>query len=155
MTPKLHILMTAHDDTVLFTIHNSERVIVQGAERSMGRKWADGTYNAAQVRVLWEQILAEGGRVIDVPMLNDAVNRIVTESEVDIRLMLTDCEKQMETLKGSLKKATDDCDAMRGECKEMTAQIFHLEDQIVHYKNEVMHFMECAMLEQEASHDSE
>jgi hypothetical protein len=153
MTPKLHILTTAHGDNVILAMYDSEKVYIRGAERSMGRKWADGNkYTAKDARSLWEQIVYEGGRVVEVPMLNTLLMSIMAESEIDLTLKVGECEKKIADLTNALTEAQNSRDEITKLNEENVREIYSLHDQVGHLKSDLHEMMSSA--NQEAAFDA-
>ena len=135
MTPQLHILKTAHGDNIVLAMYGIDKVYLRGAERSMGRKWCDGKYTAKEARELWEQVIFEGGSVIDIPMLNQLLSMIMAESEIDLSLKVSDLEKQIESMHRVAEYTNKRLDDMMQVNKEMTRWQYIYEDQIAHLKD--------------------
>ena len=151
-TPKLHILTTIHGDAVLMAIYNPERVCIRGAERSMGRAWADGTYNALQARSLWDAIVADGGTIIDTTLLNVLLPQILSEVAVADKAVI-------DALKTALEIKTKEADherfqrdklreqyakneaQLQQELHQAVEEFYRNQDHIQFLKGELTHFM--------------
>lgn len=149
MTPKLHILTTAHGDNVVLAMYDSEKVYIRGAERSMGRKWIDGKYTAKDARSLWEEIIYEGGKVIELPMLHDLLNMIMAESEIDLSLKIAEQESKIDQLDKTLSKLQEDHHQLEKLNSEHVREIFSLNDMVSLLKHDISEIMNPAY--QEAS----
>ena len=137
MTPKLHILTTVHGDNVILAMYDSEKVYIRGAERTMGRKWIDGKYTAKDARSLWEQIVYEGGKVVELPMLHDLLLLIMTESEIDLTLKVQESEKKIADLNKTLTDAQNRRDELMKLSDEQVKEIYALHDQVTMLKGDV------------------
>ena len=90
-----------HGDTVTLISNDTDSVSIHGAERSMGSKWRDGQYTPKQARLLWEQIIEEGGKQIDVGNLNtvvaDLINNKVAAYHMAIKLLENKLNQEQES----------------------------------------------------------
>jgi len=130
MTPRLHILTTAHGDNVILAIYDSEKVYIRGAERTMGSKWVDGKYTAKDARSLWEHIVYEGGRVVELPMLHGLLTMIMAESEIDLSLKVDESEKKIANLSKTLTEVQNERDEWKRVNADQVQEIFALNDQV-------------------------
>ena len=101
MQTTIHLLATVHGDTVTLISIDTESVSIHGAERSMGSKWRDGQYTPKQARLLWEQIIEEGGKQINVGNLNtvvaDLISNKVAAYQMAIKLMENNLKQEQES----------------------------------------------------------
>lgn len=101
MQTTIHLLSTVHNDTVTLISNDTDSVSVHGAERSMGSKWRDGQYTSKQARLLWQQIIEEGGKQIDVGNLNTVVAALIANEtaayQMAIQLMESNLKREQES----------------------------------------------------------
>jgi hypothetical protein len=101
MQTTIHLLNTVHNDTVTLISNDTDSVSIHGAERSMGSKWRDGQYTSKQARLLWQQIIEEGGKQIDVGNLNTVVAALITNKtaayQMAIKLMENNLKQEQES----------------------------------------------------------
>jgi hypothetical protein len=153
--PKLHILTTIHGDAVLIAIYNSERVCIRGAERSMGRAWSDGTYNAQQARSLWDAIIGDGGAIIDTTLLNVLLPQILSEVAVAdkavidalktaLEIKTKEAEHEREQRNKSREQYAKNEAQLKEELHQAVEEFYRNQDQIQFLKGELGDYMKIA-----------